>query len=111
MRWFFLTAMASLSMGCFSPRYENGTIICQARTHACPDGYHCAINNSCWRDGANDEPRDQHSGHVVFGAGSASGIASEQFRANTSFGQLAGKGSGEQLHSVQFGALAGTIDK
>ncbi len=42
---------AVAAAGCFSPKYSNGSLQCQAGGHPCPDGYHCAIDNTCWKNG------------------------------------------------------------
>ena len=45
-----IVACASLA-GCFSPKYSNGAVRCQAGSHPCPDGYYCAVDNTCWKNG------------------------------------------------------------
>jgi hypothetical protein len=42
--------------GCFSPKYGNGELRCGSGAKQCPDGYHCAVDNTCWKDGANPTP-------------------------------------------------------
>jgi hypothetical protein len=101
-------AFALVTIGCFSPHYENNKIQCTVTApHACPDGYHCAINHTCWRNGS--EPPPQHSSNVVFGAGGGINLPNGGIHgAATSFGQPAGIGKANNLHSVQLGILAGT---
>jgi hypothetical protein len=111
MRWIGLLAVLATGAGCYSPRYENGKLQCQAGAHPCPDRYHCAITGTCWSDGATDEPRDQHTETLVLGAGGGIGASSGAYRATTSFGQPAGVSKADSLHSVQFGILAGSTNK
>jgi hypothetical protein len=101
-------ALVVAAAGCFSPRYQDGEIQCSiTAAHSCPDGYHCALNHTCFKNGT--EPPPQHSSHVVFGAGG--GIIPPNgglHGADTSFGQPAGIARGDNLHSVQLGVLGGT---
>jgi hypothetical protein len=107
MRW-MMGCLLAATTGCFSPSYQNGEIHCKATAaNVCPDGYHCAIDHTCWHNG--QEPPPQHSATVTIGAGGGIGDASGgAHRITTSFGQLAGTSSGAGLHSIQFGAVAGT---
>lgn len=43
-------ACALLYASCFSPRYHDGDLQCTPQ-RACPDGYHCADDNTCWSNG------------------------------------------------------------
>jgi hypothetical protein len=36
--------------GCFAPDYHNGAFLCSA-SGRCPEGFHCAADQTCWRDG------------------------------------------------------------
>ena len=44
--------------GCFSPKYANGELRCSQGTHPCPDGYHCAFDNTCWKNGSDPTSGD-----------------------------------------------------
>jgi hypothetical protein len=103
-----LLAVMVLAAGCFSPHYENGKLACAAEPHQCPDGYHCAIDHACWY--GHDDPRPSHTVRLVLGAGGGD-VASEQYRAITSFGQLAGESGAAGGHSVEFGILAARANK
>jgi hypothetical protein len=37
--------------GCFSPSVDDGGLVCEAGTNACPPGFHCAVDGTCWHDG------------------------------------------------------------
>jgi hypothetical protein len=37
--------------GCFSPSYHNGAFLCSANGGRCPEGFHCAADQTCWRNG------------------------------------------------------------
>ena len=41
--------------GCFSPKYDSGEFQCGSGAHACPDGYHCAADNKCWKLGSGPD--------------------------------------------------------
>ena len=45
-----LLALALLA-GCFSPSYHDGGFLCSMNGNRCPEGFHCAADNACWRDG------------------------------------------------------------
>lgn len=56
MRSYSFAAVAIVfSAGCFSPNYGNGRLVCESG-HTCPDGYHCAVDNTCWKNGADPSP-------------------------------------------------------
>jgi hypothetical protein len=40
-----------LLVGCYSPSYTNGGFLCGS----CPDGYHCALDNTCWKNGEDPD--------------------------------------------------------
>jgi hypothetical protein len=46
---------ACLLGGCFAPRPADGTVRCSPGEHACPEGYRCAADDTCWRDGEDHE--------------------------------------------------------
>ncbi len=49
-------AVVSIALvGCFHPRYSNGSLTC-AHTSECPPGYHCAANFSCYQNGSDPRP-------------------------------------------------------
>src|SRR5579863_1927515 len=95
--------MISLGLtACFSPHYQNGEINCQAGPNMCPNGYHCAANDTCWLNGHDPTlPPPEHSVQVVFGAGGGIGAqGSGLHRVTTSFGQPAGISTAQGLHSL-----------
>jgi hypothetical protein len=46
-----LAVCALLFAGCYSPTFHDGALRCGNDTPHCPDGYHCAQDNTCWADG------------------------------------------------------------
>jgi hypothetical protein len=44
-------ALALLAAGCFNPKYHDGNLRCNAGK--CPSGYHCAMNDTCWKNGSD----------------------------------------------------------
>jgi hypothetical protein len=47
-----LAALGLLLAACFAPRYEDGHLLC-APGNVCPQGFHCAVDHTCWHDGAD----------------------------------------------------------
>jgi hypothetical protein len=41
-------------VGCFSPKYGNGHLKCSGG-QTCPDSYHCAVDDTCWKDGSDPD--------------------------------------------------------
>jgi len=41
-----------MTSGCFSPKYSNGNLRCE-NGQTCPDGYHCAADTTCWKNGSD----------------------------------------------------------
>jgi hypothetical protein len=39
--------------GCFKPSYSNGGLRCE--DGKCPRGYHCAANDTCWKNGSDPQ--------------------------------------------------------
>jgi hypothetical protein len=50
----FAPVLALLFVGCFSPTYHNGNLNCTA-SGECPEGYHCAVDHTCWRNGSEPD--------------------------------------------------------
>ena len=48
------SVLALLAVGCFSPTYHNGNLKCTAAGE-CPEGYHCAVDHTCWRNGSDPD--------------------------------------------------------
>jgi hypothetical protein len=46
-----LAVCALLLASCYSPTFHDGALRCGNDTPRCPDGYHCAADNTCWADG------------------------------------------------------------
>jgi hypothetical protein len=53
----WLAAVVLLLAGCKSPSYRNGGLVCGPGGD-CPQGWHCALDNSCWRNGHDPTPPD-----------------------------------------------------
>jgi hypothetical protein len=41
--------------GCYTPAPPNGALLCSMNGE-CPEGYHCAGDGACWRDGEDPDP-------------------------------------------------------
>jgi hypothetical protein len=51
-----LIALGALVLaGCFSPSYSSGGLVCGEGTQPCPEGYHCAADHRCWKDGEDPD--------------------------------------------------------
>jgi hypothetical protein len=69
--------LALLVAGCYQPSPPNGALLCSP-DRECPSGYHCAIDDTCWRIGADPDvftqaplaisPRNGGSTGTVFAA-------------------------------------------
>jgi hypothetical protein len=46
-----LVAAALLVCGCKEPTYTNGYLRCADGEKPCPTGFHCAVDDTCWKDG------------------------------------------------------------
>jgi len=46
-----LVACAALLSGCFSPTIGNGELQCASGPTPCPSGFHCAVDQTCWKHG------------------------------------------------------------
>lgn len=67
MRCSRVVLLALLFAGCFTPSYVNGTLKCEPGTNACPDGYRCADDGTCWREGAAPDLSDNGGGGADLG--------------------------------------------
>ncbi|HZS36334.1 MAG TPA: hypothetical protein VFF06_05885 [Polyangia bacterium] len=54
-----LAASTWLAHGCTDPSYEDGNLRCAVSASACPEGFHCAADNTCWRDGHDPDLASQ----------------------------------------------------
>ena len=50
------SAAFALVAGCFSPSYQSGRTPCGDGANQCPEGFHCAVDRTCWRDGTDPSP-------------------------------------------------------
>jgi hypothetical protein len=50
-----LLVIAALTMGCYSPNVPNGKLKCST-DNKCPDGFHCAADGTCWKNGQDPMP-------------------------------------------------------
>jgi hypothetical protein len=108
----FLAAAA-----CFAPKYTDGSLHCTPNPNdptpgkgTCPDGYHCAVTNTCWLDNHNP-PRPP--AHFTAAGGGAVKISAPMSHGTTlSIGQpLASTAKATNDHTVQFGLLRGAVSK
>jgi hypothetical protein len=44
-------AMAMAISGCYSPNVPNGKLKCSTDGNKCPEGFHCATDGTCWKNG------------------------------------------------------------
>ena len=130
-----LVCAALMAAGCFSPKYENGRLKCASGDKPCPDGYHCAIDTTCWKDGEDPDlaqpfdlgiafdlapsppdftiPDGNHLGHAETAEGGAIKVQATGTHSITlSIGQkVSGQSKAAGSHSIQFGILSGTTSK
>jgi hypothetical protein len=95
MRFTFVFLLGAAAGGCFSPTYRDGDLHCAVDTTvACPDGFHCAVDNRCWRDG-RDPPRPP--AHLTTAGGGDPHLADGNYSLGLSVGQPLG-GSARSAH-------------
>ena len=44
-------ALTAALAGCYSPNVPNGKLKCSTGDNKCPDGFHCASDGTCWKNG------------------------------------------------------------
>jgi hypothetical protein len=91
--------------GCFAPDYHDGHLACALTPAPCPDGYHCAVDRRCWRDG-RDPPRPP--AHLTAAGGGGLHAADSRYDLTFMIGQpLAGRAVPPTVgeHTAQFGVL------
>jgi hypothetical protein len=91
--------------GCFAPSYHDGHLHCGGGGGGCPDGYHCAVDATCWRDG-NDPPRPPV--HLTAGGGAGPLLTTGSNQVTLSIGQPLGGSAvpaSTDAHSMQLGVL------
>jgi hypothetical protein len=110
MRIALLLLFSIAAVGCFSPQYKDGDLHCAPTTMVCPDGYHCAVTGTCYKDGHNP-PRPP--GHFTAAGGGAVDVkAAGTHQVTLSVGQpLASSASAMGDHTVQFGILRDAVTK
>lgn len=59
-----LAVCALLFAGCYNPTFHDGALKCGPDTPRCPDGYHCAQDNTCWADGHNPTIMGEDAGEM-----------------------------------------------
>jgi hypothetical protein len=129
-----LIALAALALpGCFAPNYHSGGLVCADGTQPCPEGYHCAVDHSCWKDGEDPDlwspsadlsppgdlaPRPDFSdfdGHVAKAITAACGggvkAAGSKHSVTLSVGQKTSGVAAGTNHRIQLGVLRGTQAK
>jgi hypothetical protein len=105
-----LLLLALFAGGCFSPKYKSGDLHCEAGATPCPDGFHCAVDGTCWQNGHDPPRRPAHL--TAAGGGGVSVQVPNSHRAGLSCGQpLTGSPSAAGNHTVQFGLLRSAVTK
>jgi FG-GAP repeat/FG-GAP-like repeat len=61
--------------GCYQPSPPNGALLCSPDDR-CPQGYHCAIDDTCWRIGEDPDPFTQVPLAISPRNGASTGTAS-----------------------------------
>jgi hypothetical protein len=59
-----LLVASLLLAGCYNPTFHDGALKCGPDTPRCPDGYHCAQDNTCWADGHNPTIQGEDAGEM-----------------------------------------------
>jgi hypothetical protein len=110
--------LLTLALGaCFSPKYTDGSLHCTPNPNdprpgqgTCPDGYHCAVTNTCWALGHNPPRPPAH--FTAAGGGAVNVSAPMTHAATLSVGQpLATTAQAAGDHTIQFGLLRDAVSK
>lgn len=112
MRCALVLLIAVAAGGCFSPSYRDGDLRCAAGSgRACPDGFHCAVDGACWRDG-RDPPRPP--AHLTTAGGADPHLADGNYSLGVSIGQPLG-GSARSAnagdHVLQLGVMHDAVSQ
>ncbi len=97
---------AALALGgCFSPQYGSGDLACSVPDRRCPEGFHCAFDGRCWRDGEDPLAPVPPPAAWIGSGGSATGASGRQI--NVSLGDICVAGTAASVSpdggSVTFG--------
>jgi hypothetical protein len=120
-----LAILALALGGCFQPSYHNGGLVCATGGTPCPDGYHCAGDNTCWQNGQDPDlgasgPADLagtgpvDGGHIVVTTTSSGGgvnVTGAKHSVSFTVGQKTSGTASGAAHSVQVGVLRGAQAK
>lgn len=98
--------------GCFTPNVPNGKLHC-SNDGKCPSGFHCAVDQTCWKNGQDPQAPDMATagpgrGHTA-AAQVAGGVSasSEHYKIVTTTGQAPG-GNGK-TSSSSFTSKGGVV--
>jgi hypothetical protein len=96
--------------GCFAPSYRDGDLACADGPTRCPDGYYCAVTQTCWRNG-HAPPRPPV--HVAAGTGGGVNVmASGAHSMSLSVGlPVVGTATASGDHVVQLGVMRSAVSK
>lgn len=56
MRISLILVVMALSVGCGRVNVGNGQLRCSVPDQQCPDGFHCATDGTCWKNGQGPAP-------------------------------------------------------
>jgi hypothetical protein len=77
----FLVSLSVLGVGCFQPSFQSGHLKCAAGGNSCPPGFHCAGDQTCWKNGedptadmATAGPSSSQASAVWTSCGGGSGV-------------------------------------
>jgi hypothetical protein len=105
-----LVWLALVAGGCFAPSYRDGDLRCADGATACPDGYYCAVTDTCWRNG-HAPPRPPAPLTAASGGG-VNVTASGSHALSISVGQpLVGTASAPGDHTLQLGVMRRAASK
>ena len=91
------------SAACYGPDVPNGGLTCAPAGHKpCPDGFHCAFDRTCWRNG-QDPPSAGIGGVVGVSPGGGGVAAGAQHQGSIVVGQPIAGSAASSSRGVQFG--------
>jgi hypothetical protein len=106
-----LPALVCLMLaGCYSPNPASGKLKCSVGDNKCPEGYHCASDGTCWKNGQDPGGGGgglaAHRGTSVMAGGVSA--QSEHYKVIMSTGQSpGGNGTASSATVKKQGGLVG----
>ena len=102
--------MIFIAAGCYAPSYRDGNLRCAEGPTPCPDGYYCAVTQTCWQNGHAPPRPPAPLTAATGGAVKVGGDGTHEI--SLSVGQpLVGSAAATGDHTIQFGVMRGAVSQ